>query len=109
MLQRCQRRPPFKRSAMSWIWRTFLKGLFAVLPIAVTVFLLYWLGAAVESFLRTVFRPVLPQKWELPGIGLLLGLVVVFAVGMAMDLWITRGLLVRLERLVLQIPVVKSI
>jgi len=94
---------------MSWVWKTFLKGLFAVLPIALTVFLLYWLGTAVESFLRAIFRPLLPQRWELPGVGLLFGLAVVFAVGMAMDLWVTRRLLVRLEGLVLQVPVVKTI
>jgi uncharacterized membrane protein len=94
---------------MSWMWRTFLKGLVAVLPILLTVFVIYWLGAAVEHFLRTVFRVFIPQRWEIPGVGVLLGILVVFLVGMAMDLWITRRLLVKLERLVLQVPVVKSV
>jgi uncharacterized membrane protein len=94
---------------MKAIWRTFLKGLAAVLPVGLTVFLIYWLGAGLEAFFRRVFGVFLPERLELPGMGLLLGIIVVFVMGIAMELWVTRRLLAMLEGLVLQVPVVKSI
>jgi uncharacterized membrane protein len=94
---------------MNPIWRTFLKGLIAVLPVSLTVFLIYWLGAGLEAFLRRVFGFLMPDSWAVPGIGLLYGIVLIFAVGLAMELWVTRRLLIGIEKLVLQIPVIKTI
>ena len=38
---------------MKAVTRIFLKGLAAVLPITVTLYVLYWLGSTAESLFRT--------------------------------------------------------
>ena len=94
---------------MNAIWRTFLKGLIAVLPVSLTIYLVYWVGAGLESFLRRVFGFLMPESWDLPGTGLLYGIALIFVVGLAMELWITRRLLIKVEELVLEVPVIKSV
>jgi uncharacterized membrane protein len=95
----------------SWrtIYRTFGKGLFAILPIAVTLYALYWLGAIFERLLGGIIKLFLPEAWYIPGSGLALGVVVVFLVGTALNAWITQWLYDWFESLIDRIPLVKSI
>ncbi len=39
---------------MHSLWNTFLKGLIAILPVGLTLYLVYWLGATIEKALRMV-------------------------------------------------------
>jgi len=98
----------------SWrtIYSTFGKGLFAVLPIAVTVYAVYWLGAIFEHLLGAVIIFLLPEplhRWYIPGMGLVLGLVLIFFIGAAFNVWGMRALYDWLESLIDRIPMVKSI
>ena len=40
--------------------KTFLTGLITILPIVLTVYLLYWLAVSAESLLGDLIRRVLP-------------------------------------------------
>jgi uncharacterized membrane protein len=91
------------------IWRTFLKGLVVVIPAVVTLAVLVWLGASLERVLGGLLRPILPGALYLPGMGIAAGIVLTFAAGIAMQMWITRRLLVLAERLVERIPLAKTI
>jgi uncharacterized membrane protein len=94
----------------SWraIYRTFGKGLFAVLPIAITLYALYWLGAIFEQLFNDLIRYVVGD-WYYPGMGFALGLVLIFLAGAALNVWGMRALYEWLENLIDRIPMVKSI
>ena len=88
--------------------RVFLRGLVIILPFTLTIALVFWLATAAEDLLGGVIRRLWPgQYW--PGMGILLGLLIVFAAGLLMHDPITRWLLVRVDRLLQRIPLVKSI
>ena len=53
---------------MRRLWNTFLKGLAAVLPVALTIYLVYWLAKTAESILGGPLRWVLPSDRYWPGL-----------------------------------------
>lgn len=91
------------------VWRTFLKGLVVVLPVVVTVAVLVWLAASLERVLGGLLRLLLPDALYLPGMGIAAGIVLIFAAGVAMQVWFTRKLLLLAERVVERIPLAKTI
>ena len=66
---------------MKQITRTFFTGLAVTLPVVATVYILVWLALATESTLDGLLRFVLPHVAYFPGMGVVLGVVLVFLVG----------------------------
>jgi uncharacterized membrane protein len=91
------------------ISRVLLRGLVMMLPIVITLALVYWLAVSAEALLGSLARLVLPDKYYFTGLGVLLGIVLVFLAGLTINVWFTRMLLERAEALMERIPVVKSI
>src|ERR1044071_7480682 len=56
-------------AAMRRLWNTFLKGLVAVLPVTLTVYLVWWLGSTAERILSGPLRALLPADKYWPGLG----------------------------------------
>jgi uncharacterized membrane protein len=94
---------------MRRLWNTFLKGLAAVLPVTLTIYLVVWLGTLAESMLGAPFRLLLPQERYWPGLGLLAGFLLVLAVGVLVDAYVVRRLFRFGESLLARIPIVKTI
>lgn len=91
------------------IWGTFLSGLFTVLPIAITLYLIGWLASLAESVFGVIPEAVLPEPWYVPGMGILLGIGVVFLFGAFLKAYIFRRLVERGERALQNTPVIKTI
>lgn len=94
---------------MRRLWNTFLKGLVAVLPVTLTVYLVFWLGRTAESILGGPLQALLPARHYWPGLGLLAGFVLVLAVGAAVNAYVVRYLFRLGESLLERIPIVKTI
>jgi uncharacterized membrane protein len=91
------------------ISKTFMTGLVTVLPIVVTLYLLYWLADISESILGQIIRVFLPDRVYHPGMGLAAGILIVFIVGMLMNAWIIRKWFSWSEHLLYRTPIVKSL
>jgi len=89
--------------------RTFLTGLAAILPIVITLALLWWLGTAAEELLGGLLRAILPDLLYFPGLGLLVTLGVIFGIGVLLRAYVVQGLFAWVEDLMERIPVVKTI
>lgn len=94
---------------MRRLWNTFLKGLAAVLPVAMTIYLVFWLGKTAESILGGPLRLVLPSNHYWPGLGLLAAFFLILLVGVIVDAYIVRRLFRFGESLLARIPIVKTI
>ena len=88
---------------------TFLKGLAAVLPVALTLYLVVWLGTTAESILGGTLRVILPRGAYFPGLGILAGVLVVLLVGIIFDAYVVQRLFRFGESLLARIPIVKTI
>jgi uncharacterized membrane protein len=94
---------------MKLIVSVFLKGLAAVLPIVVTIYVLYWLGSTAESLLGRGLRMLIPRGLYWPGMGVVAGLILVFLIGVLMNAWLFRNVFRWSERLLERIPLVKAL
>ncbi len=95
---------PFNR-----LWRTFLSGLATVLPVAITLYLAWWLLQQAEALFGGFARLILPSGWYVPGIGVVLAAAVVFLVGAFLNAWLFSRLVDLGEGVLRRIPVVKSV
>jgi uncharacterized membrane protein len=91
------------------ISRTFLRGLAVVLPALLTGYVLWWLASAAESTLGPVLRRLIPSQRYVRGLGVVVGLALIFAVGALTKLWLARKLIDAFEALVARVPLVKTI
>jgi uncharacterized membrane protein len=89
--------------------RTFLTGLAAILPIVITLALLWWLSVTAETLLGGLLRSILPEALYFPGLGLLVTLGVIFGIGVLLRAYVVQGLFAWVEGLMEHIPVVKTI
>ncbi len=94
---------------MKPISKTFLKGLMAMIPITLTLYLLFWLAGTAESALGNIFKFFFPESWYIEGLGFVLGLAVVFFVGSFLESQTFRRRFNNVEQLMIKIPVVKTI
>ncbi|KAA3631683.1 MAG: DUF502 domain-containing protein [Proteobacteria bacterium] len=94
---------------MRQVGNIMLKGLAAVLPVGLTVYLVFLLGISIERVLRSVITALVPESWYLPGMGLVAGVTLLFFVGLAVNALIVRKLLQLGEYILERIPLVKSI
>ena len=97
------------KKAGKMVSRVFLRGLVVILPITLTVALVVWLATAAEDFLGEFIRSLLPGWQYWPGLGILLGVLIVFAAGILVHEPVTRWLLDRVDELLQRIPLVKTI
>jgi uncharacterized membrane protein len=94
---------------MRKIWNTILKGLVAILPLGLTVYVVYWLAVTGERLFSRAIRALVPESFYWPGLGLLTGLVLLYFVGLAVNAYVVNRLLRVSDKLFARIPVVKTI
>jgi uncharacterized membrane protein len=94
---------------MRRLWNTFLKGLAAVLPVVLTLYLVWWLGTKAEDVLGSWLRALLPPNLYWPGLGLLVSFLLVLLAGVLVDAYIVRRFIRFGETLLARIPIVKTI
>lgn len=88
---------------------TFFRGLSVVLPVVLTVWFVVWLATSAEALLRHVFLWFLPEDLYLPGLGMALGIAIIFAAGLLARVFLLRQVWGLLEALFERIPVIKTV
>jgi uncharacterized membrane protein len=88
---------------------TFFTGLFTILPVVLTLYLLYWLAVSAEDVLGTAIRFILPGDFYWPGMGVVAGLLAVFAIGLLMHAYVVQRLFDQAEQFLYRLPLVKSV
>lgn len=86
-------------SVMSQILKYFARGMLAVLPIALTLYALYWVVAAFDELVGV----------SIPGLGLLLSLCLITFVGFLVSNVIGRGVINLFEAMLSRVPLVKLV
>lgn len=91
------------------ISKILLTGFITLLPIVLTVYLLYWLAVSSENVMGTALRWAMPNATYFPGLGMIAGLLVVFIVGLLMKAILIRQLFSFGERILYQLPLIKTV
>jgi uncharacterized membrane protein len=88
-----------------------VSGILVLVPVAITVFILRLVFASLSGFLMPVLRPFVGDlpPWALYGIAVASTLLLIYAMGALTAFMIGRRLLNLAERVILQVPLVKTI
>jgi uncharacterized membrane protein len=89
------------------IKKTLIRGLKVTLPLFLTLGLVIWIGTTTEAFFRKLIEPWFP--FYFPGLGALVGLFLVFLVGLLINAWMVQIVWNWIERLIEKIPIIKTI
>jgi len=87
--------------------RKFVAGLVVLLPILVTLFLVWWAFNVVDGFLAPIYDRAL--GYHVPGLGFISTLLLIFLVGVVASNVVGRRLLSWGEAFFFRVPVVRSI
>ncbi len=113
----CDPRPPtwalrriqLGADIMGVITRNILTGLITILPIVLTLYLIYWLIVSTETLLGGELGRVLPEGVYRPGFGVAAGLALSFIVGMLMNTYVVQRLFSRTEQVFRRLPLVRLV
>ena len=100
---------PKRNSPWNYLGRVFLTGLLTVLPIVATIYFTVWVLTVLERFFGKQVMLLIPDEWYRTGMGLVVAIVVVFLVGLLMHGILFRRIFARAEKLLLEIPLVRSV
>lgn len=94
---------------MNVLGKLFLKGLAVVIPVALTLAILWWTAMGAERLMGAVLKFTLPEGWYVPGMGLVSGLVLIAMIGLLSHVLIFQKLFNLGETIFHRLPLVKSI
>jgi uncharacterized membrane protein len=94
---------------VKFISRNILTGLVTLLPLVLTLYLLYWFAVSAESLLDGTILLILPENQYWPGMGLIAGLVLVFVVGLLMHAYVVQRLFAKGEQLLYRMPLINTV
>lgn len=94
---------------MKLVGMIFLRGLLALLPAVLTLYVIYHSLAWLNGFTNALLTRLWPAFPELPGLGIALGLLAIFAFGLLVSTRLTRQLVALLEAPLRRVPLVKTL
>jgi uncharacterized membrane protein len=89
--------------------KIFFRGLITLLPITITIYILYSAVIILENLLGSVLRALLPEAYYIPGFGLLLTLTLIYAFGLLLNNYLTGRFLMSLEERLTKVPFIKAV
>lgn len=92
---------------MQWLRRSFIAGFFVTVPLVISVAALVWIFGVIDGVTAPLTARVLGR--ELPGLGLLITLLVILAVGAVATNVLGRRILTRGEGWLMRVPVFRTI
>ncbi|MGR9106026.1 MAG: DUF502 domain-containing protein [Gammaproteobacteria bacterium] len=94
---------------MSYVSRLFFKGLFTVLPVLLTFYLLYWILSSMEGLLNRYVVAFIPDFLHFPGMGILTAVGLLIGIGFLMNHFVSDKLSRFFENLLTKIPLIKTV
>jgi len=94
---------------MNALGKLFLKGLAVVIPVALTLAILWWMATGAERIMGAVIKYALPEGWYVPGMGLVSGLVLIALIGLLSHVLVFQKLFNLGEAIFHRLPLVKTI
>lgn len=89
------------------IKKIFWNGLQAFVPIVVTLAIVVWLFTSIEAFFGRFLQYFIPDEYYFDGLGIVVGIVLVFIIGVLVNAWLINRIYVLADKIVKKIPLIK--
>ena len=94
---------------MNALGKLLLKGLAVVIPVTLTLAILWWFARGAEQFLGGLMIIILPDGWNIPGMGLLSALAITVLIGLLTHVILFQKLFAIGDAIFHRLPLVKTI
>lgn len=94
---------------MNTLGKLFLQGLAVIIPVSLTVAILWWMARGAEQFLGGILMAILPQGWYLPGLGVASAVVITIFIGLMTHILVFQKLFAIPDAIFKRLPLVKTI
>jgi uncharacterized membrane protein len=94
---------------MNALGKLFLKGLAVVIPVSLTIAILWWMARGAEQLLGGLLMKFLPAGWYVPGMGVVSAVAMTILVGLLTHVILFQKLFAIGEAILHRLPLVKTI
>jgi uncharacterized membrane protein len=95
---------------MKSFWKTFLKGFATILPLFITLYVVFWTIVYAESLVGGLLKMILPSRFYIHGMGIVGGFILLYALGLLMEKQVVIQKLSHFaEEQLNRIPVIKTL
>lgn len=94
---------------MNALGKLFLKGLVVVIPISLTIAILWWLAQEAEQLLGGLLMQFLPEGWYVPGMGVVSAVAMTILIGLLTHVILFQKVLAIGDSILNRLPLVKTI
>jgi uncharacterized membrane protein len=94
---------------MNTLGKLFLQGLAVLIPVTLTLAILWWMAVGAERFLGGMLSLVLPEGWYVPGMGVVSAVAITILIGLLTHILVFQKLFEIPDTLFKKLPLVKTI
>lgn len=94
---------------MNALGKLFLKGLAVVIPVTLTLAILWWMARGAEQVLGGLLMKFLPQGWYIPGMGVVSAVAMTILIGLLTHVILFQKLFAVGDTILHRLPLVKTI
>jgi uncharacterized membrane protein len=94
---------------MATLNRIFFRGLITIIPVAVTLYLLFWIVSVMENLVGKMLQLILPEPFYIPGLGVVATFALIFSFGLLLNNFVLSELVEAAELKLKSIPFFKAI
>ena len=94
---------------MNTLGKLFLKGLVVVIPVSLTMAIMWWLAREAEQVLGGLLAEFLPEGWYIPGMGVVSAVAITILVGLLTHVILFQKLFAFGDTVFQRLPLVKTI
>ena len=98
-----------KTGKMNYLGKLFLQGLAVIIPVTLTLAILWWMARGAERFLGGLLMRVLPEGWYIPGVGLVSAIAITIFIGLLTHILLFQKLFAIPDAIFKRLPLVKTI
>lgn len=94
---------------MNSLGKLFLQGLVVIIPVSLTLAILWWMAVGAEQFLGGMLMKVLPEGWYIPGMGVISAVAITILIGLLSQVLLFQKLFAIPDAIFKRLPLVKTI
>jgi len=94
---------------MNSIGKIFARGLLTLIPVVLTLYILFTVFRLFEGFLKDLLEWLLPEHLYVPGLGFILSILLIYCFGLLLNYYLTQRIVYLVEKQLLKVPLIKII
>lgn len=98
-----------KKNLIKRISQTFLSGVLLILPIFISIYVLFWLAGGLDRLFNNVLSLFSSELYLPKGAGFILGAAIIYFIGLSTEFLVAQWIAETIEKFVKKIPVVGAI